>query len=229
MAFRFGPILTIALLLPIATRAEAPPNPKPHLAANAPAHQSSHHGGKARIPAAGGKIAKAKPAKKPEPTPAPAPVAAPSPPENPAKGSVTGLTLPRFAALRADEVNLRAGPGRRYPIEWLYRRRGLPVEIDREFEVWRLVTTPDGGKGWVHEATLVGRRDFVVTGTDRTLRAAPSDTASAVAILQPGVVGRIRACDAGSDWCRMQVGRKTGWLKRDQFWGALPNEAVAPG
>lgn len=147
---------------------------------------------------------------------------------DPAKGSVTGRPLPRFATLRADEVNFRAGPGRRYPIEWLYKRRGLPVEIEREFEVWRLVAAPDGARGWVHEATLMGRRDFLVTGAERVLHERPQETARAVAILKPGVVGRIRACDAGSEWCRVQVGTYHGWLRRSDFWGVLPNEVVAP-
>ena len=80
------------------------------------------------------------------------------------KGSATGLPLPRFAAFRADEVNLRAGPGQRYPIDWVYHRRGLPVKIEREFDVWRLVEDADGQKGWVHQATLVGTRTFVIPG-----------------------------------------------------------------
>jgi SH3-like domain-containing protein len=145
------------------------------------------------------------------------------------KGSVTGLPLPRFASMRADDVNLRAGPGTRYPIEWLYKRRGLPVEIEREFEVWRLVQAPDGAKGWVHEATLMGRRDFLIIGADRPLRNEPQEAAHAIAILKPGVVGHIRSCDAGSDWCRVQVGEYRGWLKRDEFWGTQPGEAVASG
>ncbi len=140
---------------------------------------------------------------------------------------MTGLALPRFAALRADDVNLRAGPGDRYPIEWLYKRRGMPVEIEREFEVWRLVTVPDGTKGWVHQATLMGRRDFIVMDKERTMRAGPADTTRAVAVLKPGVVGRIRACAADAQWCKVQVGGYRGWLPRDAFWGALPSEAIA--
>ncbi|GAA4505194.1 SH3 domain-containing protein [Gluconacetobacter tumulicola] len=93
------------------------------------------------------------------------PPATPAEPPAPAdKGAITGLPLPRFAALRADEVNMRSGPGQRYPIEWVYHRRDLPVKIEREFDVWRLVEDSDGQKGWVHQATLVGTRSFVITG-----------------------------------------------------------------
>jgi SH3-like domain-containing protein len=162
------------------------------------------------------------------PAPPPAPVEPAKPPEaEPGKPSASGLPLPRFAALRSDEVNLRSGPGTRYPIEWVYKRRELPVQIQREFEVWRLVRDPDGIKGWVHQATLTGRRSFIVTGGDATLRRDAQDSASAVAVLKPGVVGHIRSCAANSDWCQVQTGDYRGYLKRSQFWGTLPGEMVA--
>ncbi len=164
----------------------------------------------------------------PAAVPAPAAQEAPVPPEQ-AKGSVTGQPLPRWAALRSDEVNLRAGPGTRYPIDWVYHRRDLPVRIEREFEVWRLVEDQDGVKGWVHQATLVGRRGFVVKSTQPvTMRASASDDAAAVALLKPGVVGHIRSCEAKSVWCEMQVADYRGWLKRDSVYGLNPDEAVAP-
>lgn len=165
---------------------------------------------------------------------APAPAAAtaepakPAPPSAPPKGTVTGLPLPRFAALRSDEVNLRAGPGTRYPIDWVYKRRDLPVEIDREFDVWRLIKDEDGVKGWVHEATLTGRRAFVVTGAERTLRSGPKDDAAPVALLKPGVVGRLRSCEAAAAWCQVQIGEYGGWLRRGEFWGSYPGEAINP-
>src|SRR5581483_4541065 len=135
------------------------------------------------------------PSKAPAAAAAPPPVAAPAvtePPKQPeadtSKGSATSLPLPRFVALRSDDVNLRSGPGTRYPIEWVYKRRDLPVEILREFEVWRLVQDSDGIKGWVHQATLTGRRSLMVVGAERQLRDAADDKAYPVARLKPGVV-----------------------------------------
>ena len=176
----------------------------------------------------------AKPAAAPPP-PAPTAAAIPAQPvpsapaEKPAeagKGTATGQPVPRWASLRSDEVNLRAGPGTRYPVEWVYRRRDLPVEIEREFGTWRLMTDQDGVKGWVDAAMLVGRRNFVVKGKDRIMRKSPAEDATAVALLKPGVVGRIRTCDATKPWCEMQVGEHRGWLRRDEVWGVYPNEAV---
>jgi SH3-like domain-containing protein len=147
---------------------------------------------------------------------------------DPEKPEGSAPKLPRFASLRSDEVNMRAGPGARYRIDWIYRRRDLPVEIEREFDVWRWVTDADGVHGWVHQATLMGRRSFIVQKSDATLRSDASDSASAVAILKSGVVGRIRSCEAGSDWCNVSTGSYRGYLRRSQFWGLLPGEVIAP-
>jgi SH3-like domain-containing protein len=154
----------------------------------------------------------------------------------PSKGSSTGSPLPRFATLRSDDVNLRSGPGTRYPIDWVYKRRDLPVVIEREFDMWRLVRDPEGVKGWVNQATLAPRRSGVVTasgqaggaqmGGAQTMRSDPSDTAGAVAVLKPGVIVRLRSCEATSDWCQVSVQDYRGWLRRTQFWGTLPGEAV---
>ncbi len=172
------------------------------------------------------------PAAKPvaKPVAKPPAVAKPVPPPIPAdQGTVTGLHLPRYASLKTDDVNMRSGPGARYPVLWTYKRRELPVRITREFDVWRLVEDMDGIKGWVHQATLTGRRGFVITGTEpRTMRADPEDSAAAVAVLKPGVVGRVKSCDANAAWCAVQVGDYRGWLARADFWGTDAGETVAP-
>ena len=166
--------------------------------------------------------------------------AKPVPPPPPPVGSVTGLALPRFASFRSEEVNMRSGPGTRYPIQWVYKRRDLPVEIEREFDVWRLVETDDGTKGWVHQATLIGNRTFIAlaaTGSGetanagdlasaQTIRTEASAGAPAAAYLKPGVIGHVVACDAGSDWCRVEVHGTTGFLQRRAMWGLLPGEVV---
>jgi SH3-like domain-containing protein len=165
------------------------------------------------------------------PLPPPRPQAAPpGPPGPPDVGSVTGLPLPRYASLKTDDVNMRVGPAERYPIAWTYKRRELPVKIEGEFDVWRKVEDMDGIQGWMHQATLTGRRTFVITGTqNQVMRTEANETADPVAVLKPGVVGRIRSCEAGHDWCQVQVQDYRGWLKRSDFWGAGPEEAIAPG
>jgi SH3-like domain-containing protein len=141
-----------------------------------------------------------------------------------ALGSETKLPLPRFVSLRSDEVNLRTGPGTTYPIDWVYVRRGLPVEVIAEFDVWRRIRDWQGTVGWVHQSMLAGRRTILVAGGDRKLMREPAESAPVVARLAPGVIGWLLECDTA--WCRIEVEGYRGWLQRDEFWGSYPRESV---
>jgi SH3-like domain-containing protein len=153
----------------------------------------------------------------------------PTPPKPAPEATDTGEPppkLPRFEALKTDDTNMRKGPGQRYPIEWVYKRHDLPLEVERQYDVWRYVRDPDGVEGWVHQVTLSDRRTFMIQDKDATLRSDPNDTASPVAQLKVGVIGRLRECDQGSNWCKVQVSGYRGYLRRDQLWGLLPDEVV---
>jgi|GWRWMinimDraft_15_1066023.scaffolds.fasta_scaffold44888_1 SH3-like domain-containing protein len=139
-------------------------------------------------------------------------------------GSETNLPIPRFVSLRSNEVNLRTGPGTNYPVDWVFVRRGLPVEVIAEFDVWRKIRDWQGTVGWVHQSMLAGRRTALVSGGERALRRAPQADAAAVARLAPGVIGEIDECDA--EWCRLSIQGYQGWLKRDEFWGVYPQEKI---
>jgi SH3-like domain-containing protein len=132
--------------------------------------------------------------------------------------------LPHFAALRADEVNLRTGPGERYPIAWVYHRKGLPVEVTATFDVWRKVRDSDGTEGWVHQRMLTGERSILVRGSEQTLFADPAASAQPVARAEPGVVARLLECRAS--WCRVETQGIKGWLPESDVWGVEPGETV---
>lgn len=132
--------------------------------------------------------------------------------------------LPKYFSLRSDDVNLRAGPGVRYPIEWVYKRRNLPVEVVAEFETWRRIRDVDGVEGWVHQSTISARRTILITGDTRILKARPDAEAPPVAMLEAGVVGTLAQCR--NQWCNVEAGGYRGWLQRSDFWGVYPDESV---
>jgi len=134
----------------------------------------------------------------------------------------SGLPIPRFVSLRSNEVNLRTGPGLTYPIDWIYKRDGMPVEVIEEFDTWRKIRDWQGTEGWVHQSMLDGKRDFLITGERRTMRLAPQEDARPAARLEPGVIGQLIECDP--IWCRAEVQGYRGWLKREWFWGIYPSE-----
>ena len=49
--------------------------------------------------------------------------------EDPLRARPKQATQRRFVSLRSDEVNVRVGPGVRYPVKWVFRQKAIPVEI----------------------------------------------------------------------------------------------------
>ena len=148
-----------------------------------------------------------------------------SPPEAAAQEESGGkLPLPRFVSLRSAEANARTGPGVRYPVEWVFVRKDIPLEITAEFENWRKVRDWQGSEGWVHRSMLYSRRSLVVTGEKRFLRAKPSLESSVAGEIEPGVFGEIKRCER--DWCEVSLAGYEGWLQRFEFWGIYPDEKL---
>jgi SH3-like domain-containing protein len=136
-----------------------------------------------------------------------------------------GLKVPRFVSLHADKVNLRTGPGRRYPIEWVLTRKDMPVEVTAQFEHWRRIRAWDGTAGWVQQQ-MVGAKRFVVVekGAERPLYRQPDANSGVVARAEAGVIARLLECRG--PWCRVETPDASGWMRRVDLWGVYPEEKV---
>ena len=127
--------------------------------------------------------------------------------------------VPYWATLRAEEVNMRVGPSEAYPIEWVYRRAGLPVKVVRVMQGWRLVEDPDGERGWIVARLLDPDRGAIVVGEGLAeLRAMPEAGAQVRWRAEPGVVGALGDCRDG--WCELDVAGRKGWAPAERLWGA---------
>lgn len=127
--------------------------------------------------------------------------------------------VPYWAAIGTEEANMRKGPGVAFPIEWVYRRRGLPVKVVRVMQGWRLVRDPDGAQGWIVGSLLTLDRGAIVTGDDLApLRASPDAGADLLWNVEPGVVGQLGECEGG--WCEFDVDGRAGWISEHRIWGA---------
>jgi SH3-like domain-containing protein len=135
------------------------------------------------------------------------------------------LKVPRFVSLHSDKVNLRTGPGRQYPIDWVLTKKDMPVEIVAQFEHWRRIRDWDGTEGWVQEHMVAGKRTVVVNqGGVRPLFQQPDPAAPLAARAEPGVVARLAECRGA--WCRVETDDISGWMRRSDIWGVFPDETV---
>jgi SH3-like domain-containing protein len=143
-------------------------------------------------------------------------------------GPVSGLPMPRFVSLKADKVNVRAGPSREQRVTWVYTRVGLPVEITAESETWRRIRDAEGSEGWVYHSLLSGRRTVLVAPWSKeesfALRERADAQAPLAARLQRGVLGTVKSCNGR--WCRIFGQGFDGYIEQERLWGVYPNETV---
>ncbi|HWK45362.1 MAG TPA: SH3 domain-containing protein [Stellaceae bacterium] len=131
----------------------------------------------------------------------------------------------RYATIKFKEVNVRVGPGPTYPINWVFKRKDMPVEVVAEFGNYRKIRDWEGSEGWVTLTQLNARRGVIIQGEIRTLHREASAAAQPVARVEPGVIGRLLECPAG-DWCRVEIDDMRGWINRSEIWGVTPAETV---
>ncbi|MBY0407888.1 MAG: SH3 domain-containing protein [Rickettsiales bacterium] len=137
--------------------------------------------------------------------------------------NTSGLPVPRFVSLKSDETNVRTGPGTRYPIAWVYRRSGMPVEVVEEYDLWRKIRDVEGTTGWVHKSMLDGKRNAMIKGSEpRVIKLDPETDAKNVLKAEPLVSARLVECQV--DWCRVQVSGRKGWIEKKYLWGVYEEE-----
>jgi SH3-like domain-containing protein len=138
------------------------------------------------------------------------------------RGPVTNLPIPRFVSLKTGEGNVRRGPSLTHRIDWVFTRKGMPLEVVGEYGHWRQVRDRDGVGGWVHYSLLSGARTGLVE-TDLAAIYSRADPGSPVnARLEVGVIVSIDNCVL--DWCRVRVEGLKGWMVKQALWGVRADE-----
>lgn len=143
--------------------------------------------------------------------------------------------FPRFFSLKSNPVNLRKGPGTKYPKAWVFRREGLPVEVLREHGRWRHVRDSEGATGWILRTLISSRRTALVTpwqlketkaqGLELTpLFSRAGRRGRTIAKLEAGTLVSLKSCDGR--WCHVSIGRFRGYVEQKRLWGIYPQEVL---
>lgn len=134
----------------------------------------------------------------------------------------SGYCVPRYLSLRSGEVLARKGPGKDYAPVFVYRAKGLPVQVVDETGDWRRICDPEGAVVWVHRSMVEGVRTVFAVGDEPvTLRRTPADDGPASAYLRPRSIAALGRCKG--DWCQISAGGASGWVKSGEVWGVSPS------
>ena len=142
--------------------------------------------------------------------------------QEPQKGQVTNLPIPRYVSLKVKEANARRGPSLSHKIDWIYKRQNMPLEIYAEYENWRRVRDFEGLGGWVHYTLLSGTRYVLVKNELLEMRLLPSIDAQVIAKVPQLNIATLDKCN--KDWCRIIDDGYKGWVPKNGIWGVYENE-----
>lgn len=152
------------------------------------------------------------------------PAAAQQATDAPTIGPETNRPLPRYVSLKASEANVRRGPSLSHRIDWVFQRKGMPLQVVAEYGHWRRVIDREGQGGWVHYTMLTGARTVIVEQESLFLHARANTESRQTAELEADVVARIRKCDGA--WCEISAGGYRGWAPKAVLWGVDADEVI---
>jgi SH3-like domain-containing protein len=155
-------------------------------------------------------------------------IAAPALAKTEERQTPSGMPVPRYVSLKFDKVNARAGPGDDHRLLFVYRVRGLPLQVVAETSEWRRVCDPEGTLAWVHKRVTDGRRTTMNTAAQPVaLLKRPKDGFRAQAYLNPRSLAALDRCDKG--WCKVKADHAAGWVREGVLWGTTDTPQCRAG
>ena len=122
----------------------------------------------------------------------------------------------RFLMLKNDKVNVRYGPGFKYPIKFIYKKRFLPVKVIDNKENFRRIIDHKNNSGWIHVSQLKKVNSLIVS-EDTILFSKASKFSKPLAKLEKGKLLIVKKCQ--ENWCKVSDENYLGWINANNVWG----------
>lgn len=140
-------------------------------------------------------------------------------------GSITGYEIPRFISLKSDQVNLRVGSSKNYPIILTYNQKNLPLKIIDEEYGWRKVIDIEGNEGWVYEALIKGDRFAVINIVKNNfVNVYSKPNEKFIGKIGKRNIVKIKSCL--NLWCLVEYSDHKGWVLKSYLWGVFKEENI---
>ena len=124
-----------------------------------------------------------------------------------------------FLTLRNEKVNLRQGPSFDYPIKIFYTKKYLPVLVQDKSYNFRKIKDHENNSGSIHISQLSKKKAAIVNNEELLVFKNPTVYSKPLAILEKGRLCIIKKCK--EDWCKVEIDKFSGWVKKDGLWGRL--------
>ena len=121
-----------------------------------------------------------------------------------------------FLSLKKNKVNVRYGPGFKYPVKYIYKKIDLPImQIDKK-ENFRRIIDLKNNSGCIHVSQLK-KVNSIIPKENKILFNKPSNFSKPLAKIEKGRVLLLQNCN--KNWCKVKTGSFKGWIKVENTWG----------
>ncbi|WP_058051128.1 SH3 domain-containing protein [Janthinobacterium sp. Ant5-2-1] len=97
--------------------------------------------------------------------------------------------------------------------------RGMPLEVVLSYGEWVKVRDASGEMAWTEAKGLSAKRNVVARAANLRVRASPDDTASAILLVDKGVLLEMSE-QASSGWVKVRhKDGQSGYVKTSEVWG----------
>ena len=121
-----------------------------------------------------------------------------------------------FLSLKKDKVYVRYGPGKDYPIKYIYRKKFLPIKVIDKKDNFRRIIDHKKNSGWIHRIMLRKLNSLIML-EEKIIFKKNSKFSEPLAKLEKGRLVIIKKCEL--NWCKIETGNYSGWIETKNVWG----------
>ena len=123
-----------------------------------------------------------------------------------------------FLSLKKDKVYVRYGPGKNYPIKYIYKKKFLTIKVIDKKDNYRRIIDHKKNSGWIHISQLK-KVNSVISLKDKILFKKPTNFSKPIASIEKGRVLVVQKCE--NNWCKIKTKKFKGWIKKSDIWGQV--------
>ena len=121
-----------------------------------------------------------------------------------------------FLSLKKDKVYVRYGPGKDYPIKYIYKKKFLTIKVIDKKDNFRRIIDHKKNSGWIHKIMLRKLNSLIIL-EEKIVFKKNSKFSKPIVKLEKGRLVIIKKCEI--NWCRIETGNYSGWIETKNLWG----------
>ena len=121
-----------------------------------------------------------------------------------------------YLTLKYNKVNVRYGPGRDYPIKYVYYKKNLPIKVIDKKENFRRIVDFKKNSGWIHVSQLKKGKSLILL-KDQILFSKPTRYSKPIIKIAKGRLLLVKKCK--KKWCKVKTEDYLGWIITNNIWG----------